>query len=570
MQDLKKSFDAFLKGEYKVAILKGGWGVGKTHFWNEYINKRILDKKEVAQKSDENLSQIAYSYISLFGKTSLSDVRKSIFHSFKPISSDTEIKDLFEGKFANPSSLLNLAPWMNWVTKNAQNISAVGQFSNIISSAEYSLVDNYVICFDDLERKADTLTMKEIMGLIDELATRKNCKVILIFNENELDENINKKEFDSYREKIVDIELNYEPTCIKNMKHVFPDDFEHLSIIENVVNELNINNIRVLRKIHQVIEEFDIISNEPLNSLVEEFITHAAFLCWGYFIYRKDLSFESIKSQLIEKSWMSFISDEEKEKTPSEEIYSQIAINFKLYPSRFDLHIIQYLEQGFVNKKELEATVLHTLKRVELEQFDAKFRNAWDMYTDSFEDNHAEFIVALKDILNEGMNKLDLSTFSSIINILKEFEGSVSFYIENYIETNNKSLKIMDLNSWVMGEIKNEELKAQIYKICKENKHFSIDDVAERIAVHQAWNPEDIDFLSSQSKDDFRAWMKRNPKNLPDKIRKGLFTFVNLKGSQSNQKKIDRISTNVIGALKGIASENALNKKRVKNIYGVE
>ena len=109
MQDLKKSFDAFLKGEYKVAILKGGWGVGKTHFWNEYINKRISNKKEAAQKSDENLSQIAYSYISLFGKTLLSDVRKSIFHSFKPISSDTEIKDLFEDKFANPSSLLNLA-----------------------------------------------------------------------------------------------------------------------------------------------------------------------------------------------------------------------------------------------------------------------------------------------------------------------------------------------------------------------------------------------------------------------------------------------------------------------------
>lgn len=100
------------------------------------------------------------------------------------------------------------------------------------------------ICFDDLERKGDTLTVKEIMGLIDELAIRKNCKVILIFNESSLDKDTDKKEFDSYREKVVDIELNYEPSCVENMKHIFPDDFKQLSIISDVVDELDIKNIR--------------------------------------------------------------------------------------------------------------------------------------------------------------------------------------------------------------------------------------------------------------------------------------------------------------------------------------
>ncbi len=590
MQDLKKSFDAFFKGDDKVMVLKGGWGVGKTHFWNEYIAQRI---------KANDLKQIAYSYISFFGKTSLSDIRKSVFHSAEAINSGAEIKKLFEGKITNSKSLLNFVPWINqdvknshnipdvekfsnfksllnfvpWInkaTKNARNIPAIEKFSNMISSFEYSLVDNYVICFDDLERKADTLAVKEIMGLIDELATHKNCKIILIFNENELGETLAKKEFDLYREKIVDIELNYKPTCVENMKHVFPDDSEHLSIIKNVVNELDIKNIRVLRKIHRMIEKFDILSNEHPNSLVDEFITHAAFFCWGYFVYRKDLSFETIKYQLSQKSWMDHMSDDKREKTLGEKQYSVIASNLKLFSSRLDTHIIHYLEQGVVDEEELKDTVSDMLKSVGVEKFRVKLINTWDMYIDSFEDNLADFIIALKNILKEDMDKIELLEFSLIINFLEEFgEESVLGYIEDYVERHKELLKNIDLGSWGAERIKNEDLKAKIYEIYQENKHFSIDDVAERIAEHQSYGLEDVDYLSSLDKEYFREWMKSNPKNLVNKIRKGLFIFRN-SGGHPNQEKIDIINSNVRDALLVIAKESPLNKKRVKYIYDIE
>ncbi len=568
MQNLKTPLDAFLKGEDKVAVIKGGWGVGKTYFWDNYINQRIKAK---------DLKQIAYSYISLFGKTSLSDVRKSIFHSIKPISSDVEIKKIFEGKFSNPSSLLNLAPWMGWVAKNAQNIPYVGNFSNMISSIEYSLVDNYIICFDDLERKADTLAVKEVMGLIDELATRKNCKVILIFNEKELDENASQKEFDSYREKVVDIELNYEPTCVENIKLAFPDNFKHLSIIKNVVNELDIKNIRVLRKIYRAIEEFCVFSKGLPDTLIEEFITHAMILCRGYFIRSEDLPYETIKSHIIKDSWMLFAYDKEKEgtpieekRTPEEKKYIEIAINLKLSPSYFDEHIIHYLEQGFVNEEELKSTVSYLLEWVGIEQFKIRLNNAWDIYTDSFEDNYAEFIGILENILKEDMDKIEVSDFDSIINAIERFkEDGILDYIENYVELHKESLKNMDLNSLAVDMIKNKYLKEKIYKICKENKPLNIDGVTERIAEHRAWNTEDVDFLSLLDKEYFRAWMKSNPKNLVNKIRRGLFIFRN-SGENPSQEKVDRINSNVKGALLDIASENDINKRRVKYIYGVE
>ena len=577
MQHLERSFNAFFKGEARVAVIKGNWGVGKTYFWNNYIDKKI---------SDKDLTQIAYSYISLFGKASLSDVKKSLFHSAKPISSGAEIEIAFNDQFARSSSLLNRVPWIKdgikktlakafgcgWLINNIQNIPVIGKFSNLISIFEYSLVNNYVICFDDLERKGDALAVKEIMGLIDELAIRKNCKIILIFNESSLDKDTDKKEFDLYREKVVDIELSYEPTCVENMKHAFPNDFKQLSIISDAVNELDIKNIRVLKKIFWMIDDFSNYLDGVPDSLRAEFLTHAILLCWGYFIRDKELSFETIKSHLKEKSWMSFISDKDKKRDLYEKEYSEIASNLKLSSSNFDPHIIHYLEHGFVNEETLKITISNLLKLTEVEQVRVKLRKAWSIYTDSFKDNRQEFIDALKEILEKDIAKLGLSEFSSTIDILEEFGECVSGYIESYKELHKESLKVINpRDSWDMERIKNHDLRAMISEIHEENKNFNIDDVTEQIAENWGWDSEDIDFLSSRNKEDFHAWMKGNPEKLTKKIRSGLLMFRKLETSnQADKEKFIKIASNVKDALRDIANENDFNRKRIKNIYGVE
>lgn len=577
MQHLENSFDAFFRGEAKVAVIKGNWGVGKTHFWNNYIDKRI---------SDKDLSQIAYSYISLFGKTSLSEVKKSLFHSAKPVSSDKKIESEFNDQFAKSSDLLDRVPWikegvakthsktpwLSWWTKNAQNIPVIGKFSNVISNLEYSLVNNYVICFDDLERKGNSLTVKEIMGLIDELAIRKNCKIILIFNESSLDKDTDKKEFDSYREKVVDIELNHNPTCIENMAHAFPSNFPQRDIVADVINELDIKNIRVLKKINWMFDDFSAFFNSTPDSLRNEFLIHAVLLCWGFYIRNNDLSFDMIKYQLKENSWMSFVSDKEKEKSAGEVKYSEIASNLQLSSSKFDEHIIHYLEHGYVNSGALEDTVSNLIETVEVEQVSVRLRKAWDIYSDSFEDNLSDFITAIKVVLDQDIARLGLSDFSSAINIIEDFGEDVAKYIHSYAELHRESLKSVNpRDSWDMDRVKNDDLKAAITKIHEETKCLNIDDVAEKLAFSNGWNPEDIDFLSSLEADDFYVWMKGNPDKLTKKVRSGLFTFRNLGSSNPADKEMyEKITSNVIEALRKISGENTLNQKRIKNIYGVE
>src|SRR5690606_3436493 len=101
-----------------------------------------------------------------FGISSLEDVRKRVFHNAKAISSDQTVSEAFEEEFKESSSLFNKIPWFkegvskaqskapifNWLSKNAQGLPVVSKFSGMISSLEYSLVKNYIVCFDDMER----------------------------------------------------------------------------------------------------------------------------------------------------------------------------------------------------------------------------------------------------------------------------------------------------------------------------------------------------------------------------------------------------------------------------------
>ncbi|NOJ99217.1 hypothetical protein HMI51_40755, partial [Corallococcus coralloides] len=77
MFEVENALDAFMKSDNSVLVIKGDWGGGKTFFWKKYYN----DHKN-------HLKQIAYSYVSLFGKNSLSDIRREIFHLAKRIKKE--------------------------------------------------------------------------------------------------------------------------------------------------------------------------------------------------------------------------------------------------------------------------------------------------------------------------------------------------------------------------------------------------------------------------------------------------------------------------------------------------
>ena len=559
----------------QVAVVKGKWGVGKTYFWNEYIKDYI--------KSSQ-CKQVAYSYISLFGKTSLNDVKQSIFYSAKPIKSESVVDNSFDSSFEEGSRMFNRLPWirgavdkskknaplLGWLTKFSKNAPFLKQYATLIASMEYGMVSNYVVCIDDIERKSDALTVKEVMGLVDELAQRKSCKVVLVFNEKSLDSDKDKEDFNKYREKVVDIELNYDPPYDENLQCVISPNSVHYDKVLGLIKELKIKNIRVIKKIKWVIDEFWNSVKGQEQRLIDEWLTHVVLFCWSYYKSDDALSFEFVQEKLHGNSWLSILSDEEKQEDENTKRYKSIATNLSLGSATYDEEIIAILNHGFFDKKMFEEKISKISRYIESDITRETLSKAWGIYRDSFKDNIEDFKTELRKIIESDINKISLNDFSSVIDVLEEYGEDVTKYVEEYTEVHEDTLKNVDPRDGTR-RIKHVGLIEKIDNLREKSKSMTIDEVALKIAINSGWNSEDIEFLGSLSIDDYFKWMMSGPDRITTKIRDSLLTFRSLRTSNEEDRiKYTRISTNVVEALKKVAATNDLNRKRVKYIYKVD
>lgn len=79
-----------------------------------------------------------------------------------------------------------------------------------LGPAWFLSVNKTIVCVDDIERRGANLSAREVLGLVSFLKEQRNCKVILIWNDDAEDKE--RAEFEKYHEKVVDRSLNFEPT----------------------------------------------------------------------------------------------------------------------------------------------------------------------------------------------------------------------------------------------------------------------------------------------------------------------------------------------------------------------
>lgn len=204
-----------------VVSLNGEWGVGKTHFWNNFV-KEYLTEQTVA-------------YVSLFGKESIKEILTSIM-----VQVSTHAKRAEEANEVFRSSKL-------------LGIDLAAVFS-IGKPRDFSDV---IVCFDDFERTSKKLDDKDILGLISELKEQKKCKVVMIYNQEKVESTV----FSTYKDKIVDYELHYKPTAAESYNHI-----KHkLEVFKQYPLEYferkGITNIRVMKRAVNALNDFAFIES---------------------------------------------------------------------------------------------------------------------------------------------------------------------------------------------------------------------------------------------------------------------------------------------------------------------
>lgn len=181
----------------EVLVIKGSWGIGKTFAWKRLVNR---NKERIIPKT--------YCYVSLFGIASIKELRMAILvnsiqtellgktFDYKSDKSDLSKFALSKIRFASLGCLKSLIEKIKIPYIDMKNISI--SLENLASH----LIRDTLICFDDFERLKDSINTEELLGLVSELKEEKNCKIILIFNEEKLKDSA---VYETYREKVVDI-----------------------------------------------------------------------------------------------------------------------------------------------------------------------------------------------------------------------------------------------------------------------------------------------------------------------------------------------------------------------------
>jgi hypothetical protein len=196
----------------KVIMLSGKWGSGKTHFWQNIIEKEITSSQTKKQK--------AYVYSSLYGNRSLDKIEDNIYAQAylcsvggknTVISGYEKVKD-FGKRFGSFCSLLD-------VSKLVDGLDDIQQ-KNIKKSALSYLENGGIVCFDDFERKSKDIDLNDLFGFISHLAIDLNCKVVIILNDDVF-EGEEKNIFSRVKEKSVSKFLSYNPTIDELFKTIF-------------------------------------------------------------------------------------------------------------------------------------------------------------------------------------------------------------------------------------------------------------------------------------------------------------------------------------------------------------
>ncbi|HEG0493705.1 TPA: hypothetical protein SB542_001352, partial [Campylobacter jejuni] len=240
-----------LKDKSKICLaINGSWGIGKTHLWKQ-IEKKLF-------KADKDKKVV---YIDLFGKESYKQILEEIV-----VSLHGDYNKITKTTFKGLEGLVK---------------SISGGLIDIDSDAIFSFLkkedfNNIIVCFDNIERRSDNLSLKEILGLVNLLKEEKECNVVMIFHKGELEEQdnnstINGKEkqakqdnsknwYQTYKEKVIDYEfiINNNSEVANNIiSNEVKCDKEVQNIIFKCYQQFCSDNLRLLLKFIEHINYFN-------------------------------------------------------------------------------------------------------------------------------------------------------------------------------------------------------------------------------------------------------------------------------------------------------------------------
>lgn len=402
---VREEISRFLKsGESEVLCISGDWGVGKTYAWQKFF---------ASSEMNGEIAHSRYAYVSLFGLSSLTDLRNSITENTVSLDEKGSTADV-----ANLRKALKKGEELIRKGRPALEIAAsafrLKDAGDALYRAAFLAIKNQIICFDDLERSSDTLRLKDVLGLASFLKDQRSCKVVILLN-REKTEPKDKKDLDEQLEKVVDTFLVFNPTSDEAINIAISKSDNISILLKTNLLSLDVKNIRVIKKIERLAVQLNAILESEDRRIIHQAISTLTLSAWSFFQPSDAPSLEYIEKFNPYEG----IFQNGKEKTKEQISNDEILKNYGYQSTdELDLEIIKGVRLGYFNSEDILKASKAILNQISTHNRDNSFSKAWDLYHGSLGVDDKVILDSMESGIKDNLKTISLGNMDATLRFL--------------------------------------------------------------------------------------------------------------------------------------------------------
>lgn len=572
---IKEEINRFLSSDIpEVMVIRGEWGIGKTVAWNKFL-----------QEFKKNIRLKKYSYVSLFGLDDINMLEPAIFREMIPKENIGESPTLITYQENMDTTLAA----KRFITDNSSRVAKLIQpfrrikkldlFYSIFDSVAHFGVNNCIICLDDFERKSDNMFAKNILGIISNLKEKKNCKVVLILNDERLNDN-EKEIFKELREKVIDVEVEYLPTPEESAQLVLNlDDYCERSVYD-CVTKLKIKNIRIINKINRLAKIlYSYLHGSVDNSVIDGGIKSLSLFVWSFccrneappfdYLNKKGMLDHYLNSARTQPSRMGRIlngTEEEKDKEAAS-LWELTLLEYEYtYTDDFDLVIAAGVKRGYFDKSLLIIEANKKQNDLTNQKKTKEVQDAWDYFHGQFDGDIDGFIKVIKEAYYKNYSVISLGNVDGAVTRFRVLNrnNDANELIEKLVPLKHDEILSYSSESAVIA-VKDTFLLAEIERIKASNVKKPTFEAVINFLIENKGNyirAGDLEILANASATEYYNLLKQAKGVYLRKIK---YIFSDLKKMYSGSSEHKKISSNLKEALEQLTLESDLNPNRVES-----
>jgi hypothetical protein len=409
------------------------------------------------------------------------------------------------------------------------------------------------------------------------VAGHRGCKVVLILNDERREQE--KKEFAKYHEKVIDRTFLYAPTSVEaadialRENALFGDELKRRTVA------LNISNIRVIKKIEEMISRVHPLLKKYDKIILSSGIATLALLAWAYFGEHEpvELLKEGQENRNINEELLTFVMTKygkslygatKDSNNPDEQRWVSI---LKAYdfgsPDGLDVVLYEGVRAGYFD--ELKVVDQANLLAAKLAQGAAQdtWNNAWALFHGSFDDNQSAVVEALVQGFSGLVKYVTVIDLNSIMRILKSLgeDARAMEMLKLFLKKRDEKPEFFELSNSLFADHVDDPdlLNAFAQKAQALRRTPGPRDILLRIGSEGSWSPSDIHVLAETSVDEYcEIFTARDDEHR--KIINAALSFRNITNAEYKP-----IVEKCVEALRRIGGMNELNRARVR-AFGVD